>query len=81
MSFSTILNFYSGSGRFETGENIFMSSSSDPNSELNIKSALRSWFNEHKDYTTFEAINASHFDGSKKQIGHYTQVSSDYYSL
>lgn len=63
-----------GSGRFETGENIYMSYSSDPNSKLNIKSALRSWFNEHKDYTTFEPIKPSHFDGSNKQIGHYTQM-------
>lgn len=57
-----------------------MASSPDPNWKLDINNPLRSWFDEHKDYT-FGPIKLSDFSGSSKQTGHYTQVknnSSDY---
>ncbi|CAH2105746.1 unnamed protein product [Euphydryas editha] len=63
-----------GSGRFTTGENIYMAFSTNLNWELDINSAIRSWFDEHKHYT-YGPIKASDFNGSNKhQIGHYTQM-------
>ncbi|XP_050343526.1 venom allergen 5-like [Nymphalis io] len=62
-----------GSGRFTTGENIYMAGSTDLNWKINVDSALQSWFDEHKDYT-YGPIKISDFNGSNKAIGHYTQM-------
>ncbi|CAH0725331.1 unnamed protein product, partial [Brenthis ino] len=62
-----------GSKRFTTGENIYMSFSTDLNHKLDISGALSSWFDEYKHYT-YGPLKASDFTGSGEAIGHYTQM-------
>lgn len=62
----------SGSGRFTTGENIHMFSTTDQTSKINIDSSLKAWFDEHKDFK-YKKLENSDFESSR-QIGHYTQV-------
>nr|QTY40917.1 venom polypeptide precursor [Doratifera vulnerans] len=61
-----------GSGRFDTGENIYMYATSNKSYELQVDSALKAWFNEKKDYT-YKQLSLSDFGGGP-QTGHYTQM-------
>ncbi|XP_047984121.1 scoloptoxin SSD976-like [Leguminivora glycinivorella] len=61
-----------GSGKYQTGENLYWYMTSDKSYKLNVDNALKSWFEEYKDYT-YSPMKGSDFTG-KKQIGHYTQM-------
>ncbi|XP_059046094.1 venom allergen 5.02-like [Achroia grisella] len=63
-----------GTGRFETGENIYMFSTTGRNLKLNITDFLDSWFNEYKYYTYGSLSDADFETPDEKQIGHYTQM-------
>ncbi|CAK1598787.1 unnamed protein product [Parnassius mnemosyne] len=63
-----------GSGRFETGENLYSYGTTDSKHKIDIDDSLKSWFDEHQHYT-YGPLSISDFDGSSKyQIGHYTQM-------
>lgn len=51
------------------GENIYWSSSSGSN-KFNVKEAINSWFNEHKDFDSPSMV----FIQNGKKIGHFTQI-------
>ncbi|XP_060801760.1 venom allergen 5.01 [Amyelois transitella] len=63
-----------GSGRFLTGENIYMFSTTNSNQKFNTEAALDSWFNEYKDYTYGPLMISDFANGNGPQIGHYTQM-------
>lgn len=72
ISFSYNVLHFSGSGRFNTGENLYWYSITDFGYKLDINMVLSGWFDEHRDYT-YRPLSGSDFGGSA-QIGHYTQV-------
>ncbi|XP_052749346.1 venom allergen 5.02-like [Galleria mellonella] len=61
-----------GSGRFTTGENIFMFSTTSHAVKLNVESVLNGWFNEYEHYTYGRLLKDKKPD--KVQTGHYTQM-------
>ncbi|XP_053604166.1 venom allergen 3-like [Plodia interpunctella] len=63
-----------GSGRFRTGENLYVFSTTNRNQKINLQATLDSWFNENKDFT-YGPIWIDHFNREDGvQIGHYTQM-------
>ena len=52
------------------GENIYWSSFYGTVNKFDVKSAINSWFNEHKDFTLPSLV----FLQSGKSIGHFTQI-------
>ncbi|KAM3967190.1 venom allergen 5 [Aphomia sociella] len=63
-----------GSGRFTTGENLFIYSTTAHDLKLDIDKTLSSWFNEHKQYTYGRLSNSDFNRKDNIQIGHYTQM-------
>ena len=52
------------------GENIYWSSFYGTTNKFDVKSAINSWFSEHKDFNLSNLV----FMQNGKQIGHFTQV-------
>ncbi|KPI91338.1 Venom allergen 5.02 [Papilio xuthus] len=63
-----------GSRRFHTGENLYWYATTDLTHKLDVESSLKSWFDEHRNYS-YGPLTMRDFNRStKKQIGHYTQM-------
>ncbi|KPJ19489.1 Venom allergen 5 [Papilio machaon] len=63
-----------GSHRFHTGENLYWYATTDLTHKLDVESSLRSWFDEHLNYSYGPLTMRDFNKSSKKQIGHYTQM-------
>ncbi|GBP53519.1 Venom allergen 5.02 [Eumeta japonica] len=61
------------SGRFETGENLYIYRTTDESYELDVDQALEDWFDEYKDFE-YGPMTSDEFSDPDRQIGHYTQM-------